>query len=54
MEKGTVYINRETLLILGVCPDEAIRAILNKKAIDIHPYHVKALEVLKPRPVHSS
>lgn len=54
MEKGTVYITRENLLRLGVDPDEGIRALLNKKAIDLHPYHVKALQILKPRPVHSS
>jgi hypothetical protein len=54
MDKDTFYLNRENLMKLGIKPEESIRAIQNKKAVDIHPYHVKILEVLKLPAVPSS
>lgn len=49
-----ICINRETLIKLDIDPNDAIEYIENKKAIDIHPCHVNALQILKRRPVASS
>lgn len=54
MEKDTLYIDRKTLLKLGIFPKEAIEYIEHKKAKDIHPVHVKTLLILREELIASS
>lgn len=52
--KDMFDINRETLRKIYVDPDRGVEYLLNKKAININPAHVKALDVLKVQHVPSS
>lgn len=54
MEKEKFHINREFLLELGIDPDEAVRAIENKKAVAVRPYHITILEILRQQPTLAS
>lgn len=51
MDKDVLVIDRETFIKLGIHPQEAIDYILNKKATTLNPVDVKALQVLKRKPV---
>lgn len=49
-----VLISHETLKKLNIDSEEAIEYLEGKKAIEINPIHVMALQTLKRRPVASS
>lgn len=51
MEHDVFYITKERFLKLGIDPREAISYLENKKAITVNPVHVKALQILKEKPV---
>lgn len=54
MGKNQFYINRESLLIMGIDPEEAVNYIESKKASTIDPVHIKGLDILRKKPkVHS-
>jgi len=54
MEQDVLYISAETLIKLGITVNESIKYLECKKAITINPVHVKALQVLKQKPLVSS
>lgn len=49
-----IPINRETLIKLEIDPQDAIEYLESKKAKDINPIHVHALQTLKKRPAVAS
>lgn len=53
-QKNKYYINRDTFLKLGINPNEAVRYLESKEAAEIHPCHVKAVQILKHWPVVAS
>jgi hypothetical protein len=53
-EQETVYIDAELLKLLDIEPEDTIRHLESKKALEIKPIHVRALMVLKETPVASS
>jgi hypothetical protein len=54
MEQDVLYITAETLIKLGITVDESIEYLESKKALTVNPVHVKALQVLKQKPLVSS
>lgn len=50
MSQDNFYICRNTLNKLGIDPQEAIRYLECKNAVDMNPAHVKALHILRKRP----
>lgn len=50
MEKDVFYINRESLIKLGIDPQQGVSYLESKLATTINPVHVKALDVLKQQP----
>lgn len=50
MSHVNFYICRNTLTKLGIDPQEAIRYLECKNAVDMNPAHVKALIILRNRP----
>lgn len=50
MEKDIFWINRDSLIKLGIDPQEGVTYLESKLATTINPVHVKALDVLKQRP----
>lgn len=54
MEKDIFNINSDSLRKLGTDPDEAVKYILNKKAIDLKPVYVRGLQILKEQPTVAS
>jgi len=54
MKKVTFDINRESLLRLGIDPEEGILYLESKNANDLNPAHVKALQILKQKPTIAS
>lgn len=51
MEKDNFYINHVFFKILGIDPQSGVEYLESKKASTIEPVHVKALEVLKKKPL---
>lgn len=49
MLKKTLQINCETLLKLGIDPNEAIEYLLKKETKDIYAVHITALQILKQK-----
>lgn len=54
MKKDTVYINRETIVKLGIDPNDAVAYLENKNALDMNPTHIKCLLLLKRQNAVSS
>jgi hypothetical protein len=54
VEKDTLYINSDALLMMGIDPYEGIKYLEEKKAVDMNPAHVKALVLLKQKPAVAS
>lgn len=54
MKQGTVQINSNTFLKLGIDPKEAIDYLERKKAVTLSPAHVIGLQILKQQTVSSS
>lgn len=52
--KLELFIDSESLLTLGINPQEGVEYLENKKAIDMDPVHVKAHQKLKQSVVASS
>lgn len=51
--KDVFQINCESLLELGIDPQEAIEYLERKRALTLNPAHVMALHILKKPLVHS-
>lgn len=54
MDKKKFMLTRERLMKMGIDPNEAVKYLENKKAIDLNPVHVRAYQLLRTQPVVSS
>lgn len=54
MDKFDTPIDSDLLSKIGIEPTDGIEYIENKKVTDLNPVHVKALQILKQKPVVAS
>jgi hypothetical protein len=53
-KKAVLYIDSESLIMLGIDPDEGVKYLENKEVMEMSPVHFKTYQILKQQAVPSS